>query len=267
VSDVTAAIVFHGEGLLAAASITSFTRCCDKATTNGIEVTRLALLDRADGLTRKVVEAEGAAFDRVESVDHGDLGATRNSAVDLMSSTYAAFFDGDDLWGDQWLVRAHQYAEAAPDGDVIFHPRFVYRFSPADYRIQSRTAIPPVGAISHVYVQLDSREASFDPRSLLFCNPWSANAFAKRSVYERYPYHRLDRTTGFGFEDWTWNLETLVHGVTHAIVPETVHCIRTNRQESLGRQQQAEGIIPPIHRFASQLERAWETKRAALSLP
>lgn len=266
-SDVTAAVVFHAEGLLAAASITSFTRCCDVASANGIKVTRLAFLDRADDLTRTIVEAEGAAFDRVESVDFGDLGATRNSAVGLMDSTYAAFFDGDDLWGDKWLLRAHGYAEATRDRDVVFHPRFVYRFSPADHRIQSQTAVPPVGAISHFYVQHDSREAGFDPRSLVFCNPWSANAFAMRSIYERYPYQRIDRTAGFGFEDWTWNLETLVHGVAHGIVPETVHCIRTNREGSLGRQQQAEGIIPPIQRFASQLERAWETTLAAGSLP
>lgn len=262
-SDVTAVIVFHGEKLLAPASIASFTRCCDVAAAGGVKVMRIALLDRPDPVTRDAILAAGRAFDHVEMLDHGDPGATRNAGVALSTTTYATFFDGDDLWGEEWIVRAHRLAEESADHDAVYHPRVVLRFFAEDHRIQSQTAVPPAGAKSHFYIQQDSHSPDFDPRAMVFCNVWSANGFALRSVYGRFPYATVDKGSGFGVEDWIWNLETLVSGVRHVVVPDTVHCVRIKPEGSLGRQHVTDGLVPPIHEYASRLEDAYHARAGA----
>jgi hypothetical protein len=265
VSDVTAAIVFHAEGLLAPASIASYRRCCEAAARQGIKVTRLALLDRPDRDTLEILHALKDAFDLVETVDNGDPGATRNDAVALAATDYAAFFDGDDLWGEEWLTRAHRYATEVGSGQAGFHPRVIAMFSAQDYAFQSASPVPASLALSHFMVQQDSRSPGFDPRSLLFCNIWSVNTFGSRSIYERYPFPLADRAQGFGIEDWWWNLETLTNGIEHVVVPDTVHCIRMKGSDSVGAQHALEGLLPPIHRYASHLDADWEARSAVAS--
>ena len=56
-------------------------------------------------------------------------------------------------------------------------------------------------------------------------------AFAKTSIYRRYPFKKNDLQIGFGHEDWHWNSVTLAAGHAHKPVPETVH-FKRRRQGS-----------------------------------
>ena len=164
----------------------------------------------------------------------------------------SAFFDGDDLWDTEWISRAYREAEDTDDADVVFHPQVLAYFSADDSETATRAAAPPAIAKSYYLVLEDSRSPGFDPRALVLSNMWSANAFAQTSIYRRFPFRPVDRSRGFGVEDWTWNMETLVAGIEHAVVPETVHCVRMRRASLSG--QIAEGTTAPVHEYAARLE-------------
>jgi hypothetical protein len=84
-------------------------------------------------------------------------------------------------------------------------------------------------------------------RDVLFLNNiWTANVVASRNLHLRYPYAAVDRSRGFGVEDWSWNLQTLWAGIPHLVVADTVHIIRVKDTGSLGQQNAAEGLLPHL---------------------
>jgi hypothetical protein len=66
---------------------------------------------------------------------------------------------------------------------------------------------------------------------------------ASRDLHLRIPYKAIDKSCGFGVEDWSWNIETTWAGIAHCVVPDTVHLIRVKETGSLGQQNAAEGFL------------------------
>jgi hypothetical protein len=105
------------------------------------------------------------------------------------------------------------------------------------------TNFPNCGTRSHYGRHLASDDPAFDPRTLLLDNLWTANTYAKREIYLSHPYRANDPTSGFGIEDWTWNMDTLAAGLQHLVAPGTVHLIRM-RKGSRTSHSSAEGLLP-----------------------
>lgn len=253
--DVSAIIVFHAEGYLAPVSLKSFTQCCHSASETGLKVERIAVVDKPDPLTRKILDDHRRLFDKILFVDFGDLGKSRNAARSASSGSYVTFFDGDDLWGNQWIWRCHKFLTDPQNAQSICHPEYILYFTADDYLNQSTTVRPHHATRTYYMKHQDSADPQFDPETIVFNNLWTANSFSVRGTYERYPYIAVDRDKGLGVEDWTWNAETLAKGIRHAVVPDTVHCVRVKSSGSLGAQNAATGLLPAVHRFASELEK------------
>ena len=99
--------------------------------------------------------------------------------------------------------------------------------------------------MASVYLVHRSSEAPAFKRDVLFLNNvWTANVFARRAVHTRFPYAAVDKASGFGVEDWSWNIQTLWRGIPHLIVPDTVHLIKIKDAGSLGRQNVVQGLLP-----------------------
>lgn len=209
---ISAVVNLHREGRLAHYALSSAWRAVEHARGNGIAAKLLILLDRPDAST---VEAADRWRDRgvdVRYADVGDLGAARNRAVELSTAEWIAFLDGDDLWGEQWLSLAYDAATSNPDASTldVWHPEKSVVFG--DHQ-----------SIIHHH---DSASEQFSWARFRLHNAWTALCFVSRANAQALPYPRNELADGFGYEDWSWNVEVLRRGGRHRVVPNTVHAIR-----------------------------------------
>lgn len=234
--DITVIITFHHEGLLAHRSLLSLSRCRAATEREGAVVEVIATLDRADAETERVVRNYRlpGGPDVVLPLDVGDLGEARNHAIRKAAGRWILICDGDDYLSEHFLLRCLQRATTAGES-VILHAELVILFEGWN-------------AISWQYGDDDP---DFDPACLLVCNPWNSCSFAARSVYSGVPYVRArSGESGFGFEDWHWNCETLAAGFRHHIAPGTVHYVRRKTRDSLNAAHAGQhALIPRTHLF------------------
>jgi hypothetical protein len=236
--DITVALILHHEGAFALPALASLGDLVAVARAAGLAVETQAILDRVDESTKYIVSVRGRWIDTVAEVSFGDLGLSRNAGTHLAHGRFLAFLDGDDLWGEQWL-RAAFDAATTPHmrQDVIWHPEHLYTFRETEPARMSEAA----------HSRFQSSEApDFNPLSLGFANLWSANAFAPRNLYVRFPYCAADRNKGLGIDDWSWNLASFSAGIPHRVVPGTVHLIRIKASGSLDRQNAADHLLPHL---------------------
>ncbi|VWB36017.1 hypothetical protein BLA13014_01457 [Burkholderia aenigmatica] len=244
-TDISVFIVFHKEAAFAIPALASMHRLVSVARESGLRIEARALLDNPDPQTLDIVKQRGAWLDALDVVSCGDLGLTRNKGVEAASGEYLAFLDGDDLWGSQWLTRAFACSRDEPaEARSIWHPESLFYFHESDYDRHSMNHLPHPLAQSFHFRHRASDEEGFDRNSLFLNNVWSANIFAHRSIYQRFPYKPVVKSMGLGIEDWTWNIETLWSDVAHRIVQDTVHIIRVKEMGSLGQSNASEGLLP-----------------------
>lgn len=243
--DITVTIVFHKEGEHALPALSSMAELVSSAREAGLQVEARAVLDRPDTLTRRFVASRGAWLDDVEEVSFGDPGLTRNKAAHSAKGRFLAFLDGDDLWGSDWLKLAYAAATApgAPS-KAIWHPESMYLFYSRDFDRYSATQNPHPHAESFHFFFHPGVDSDLSWNTLLLESLWSANVFALRSLHLQYPYRATDNEAGIGFEDWSWNIETVSAGIPHRIVPDTVHIIRVKDAGSQNDKNTAAGRLP-----------------------
>jgi glycosyltransferase involved in cell wall biosynthesis len=233
--DVSVIITFHQEGLLAHKSLLSLSRCRIAAEQAGVSVEVIATLDCPDAETERVVRGYDAPGkpDVLLPLDVGDLGLARNKAIQAASGHWVLICDGDDYLSENFISRC---AQAASDfGEkAILHPHLVVLFDGWN-------------AISW---QSGDDDPAFDPACLLVCNPWNSCSFARRSLYTDIPYV-LARPgeSGFGYEDWHWNCETLSRGHPHRIAEDTVHYVRRKAHGSLNAAHERHHALIPRTRL------------------
>lgn len=233
--DVSVVITFHREGLLAHRSLLSLGRCRAAAEREGLAVEVIATLDRADAETERVVRthAQTGKPDVLLPLDVGDLGQARNHAICSATGHWVLICDGDDYLSEQFIVRCMQRARERGEG-VILHAELVILFDGSH-------------AISW---QAGDDAPGFDSDCLLACNPWNSCSFALRSVYLDTPYVRArPGESGFGFEDWHWNCETLAAGLHHGIAPGTAHYVRRKTLDSLNAAHAGQHAVIPRTRL------------------
>lgn len=237
--DVTVIVNAHKEGLIASATLKSAQLSVAAALTQGVQAELLIVLDRPDQNTRDLVASWLKSDARMRSldVDVGDLGLARNAGVQISRGKWIAFLDADDLFGKDWLWKAHQ-AATLEAREVVWHPETNLYF----------------GARPHVFTHVDMDDPEIDPAAICNSNLWTALCFASRDLLLRVPYRATQLEKQIGFEDWGWNLETMANGVIHKIVPGTAHAIRTKSTSLVSRTTQA-GCLPyPTRMFREILD-------------
>ncbi|MFM0597991.1 glycosyltransferase family 2 protein [Paraburkholderia dilworthii] len=249
--DITVSIIFHKEAAFAVPALASMKLLVSTARSAGLAVEAHALLDNADKLTTHIVGQHGAWLDAIRHVAHGDLGLTRNTGTQQAAGDYLAFIDGDDLWGAAWLTGAHTQArQEAAASRSIWHPDSIFYFYESDFDRHSTDRFARADPKSYHLHHRPSDAQGFNANALFLDNLWTANIFAHRGIYERFPYKALNRDLGLGIEDWSWNIETYSAGIAHRTVPDTVHLIRVKEAGSLGQSNQSSGLLPYLPDYA-----------------
>ena len=217
---ISAIVTFHAEGLVAHHTLLGLERLRRHADHQGIPVEFVAVLDAADAETVRVVTSSPVLrfCDQIIKTDNKDLGSSRNEGIHEARGLYIAIFDGDDYYSENWLTEAMKVVGAA-SGEIVVHPEFQISFG-SDHCIARS-------------IDMDE-QPDYPMANCLSVHPWTACSFARRELYLKHPYHRTDlRQTGFGFEDWHWNLEIIAHDIRHILVPATAHFYRRKSSSML----------------------------------
>ncbi len=239
-AEIDAVVTFHSEGVVAHRTLLGLERLRLHAQANGIEVRIVAVLDNANAETREIVTASRLirSCDRIVEVHHGDLSLSRNSGIEAATAEFVGIFDGDDYYSANWLTTAIATTRAR-SGDVIVHPEFQVSF----------------GTMHCIARSIDMDETPDYPlANCLTVNPWGACSFGRRALYLACPYHVVDfRGSGFGHEDWHWNIDLVARGVRHVSAPGTAHFYRRKASSMLTDQVAGGALIRPSRFFdASQ---------------
>jgi glycosyltransferase involved in cell wall biosynthesis len=236
--DASVVATFHGEGMLAHWMLKGFERVrayCDAARLN-LEL--VAVLDRADEATTRAVTTHRALRpgDQVLRVDNGDLGESRNDGFRAARAEHAGTMDGDDYYSENWIAAALERCRR-DDAPVIVHPELVVSFG-------------EVHAVTRV---VDLSTQDFPKAGALKVHPWISCSFSHVDTYRRHPYESTRmRDTGFGYEDWHWNLETWAEGLLHVTASRTALFYR-RRRGSMAAGMDAGGAVVKPGRFFDQL--------------
>lgn len=241
--EITLSIHGHAEGALLIHSLRSAEAACRFAEERGLDVELLILLDSPTAETVAVAKQHRYAKTRMETVDHRDLGLSRNSAVSLSTSKYIAFLDGDDLISTNWLAAAHDYYTTLDGDQYVLHTEVMVGVHDENW----------------VRFQIESDQQEFNPFELtqnwFYCN----NSFAPRSIYQKLPFHRSQRDRFLGGEDWKWSADSLIEGLVHHYVPQTAYYYR--RQQTRSSLGHTKGIVVmPSELFKPKNARYWGVK-------
>jgi len=240
--DISLIVTFHSEGLLAHSTLNSIERCRLYAQDHNITTEYIWVFDKIDLETKKVLEAHpiDSSLVTIIEVTHGDSGAARNSGIALAKGNAIAIFDGDDYYSTNWIERAWYYLQKYGP-KTILHPEFIMNFE-------------------SIYLygwQIDQSENSFDVNGLLTNNFWTSATLAYRSVHLEILYtatHVLK--TGFAFEDWHWNCETIAAGYQHRLASKTIGFYRRKKVSRITQELCAGGIMAPAKLFAKNFGEA-----------
>lgn len=213
--DISVIVTAHHEGRLAHRTMRSVSRAVNYALSKGVRAETIVVMDSPDRRTEEYFSSVDDAMVTVKGVKFGDLGLSRNFGVGQASGGYIAILDADDLMGISWLHDGYTYLRDK-SSDLIVHPEYNIYF----------------GAKNMIFRQ----QSSTDGRVLIDLmenNCWASICAAKKSLLLKYPYETTTWGSGFGYEDWHWNCETLAGGIEHHVVPGTVCFVRSKRTASL----------------------------------
>lgn len=233
--DVSIVITFHREGLLAKWMLDGFRRVRAHAENAGLRTQLVLVLDNPDDDTLGLVCNHSILVhnDWVLKTQTGDPGTNRNIGVAYAGGEYIGVADGDDYYSERWVTAGHALASRY-GASVVVHPEYVVSFES-----------------QHVLARLvDQRDGTYPLASCLLVHPWVCAAIAHSAIFKTTPYLPTNvRETGFGFEDWHWNLEVLAKGVWHVLAQDTALYYRRKKTSVLTSESAQRAVIRPTAFF------------------
>lgn len=208
--DLTVAVTAHAEDHLLRPTLRSVSAALESYRGSGRSGELLLVLDRPSPETLReaqlwVERTDGVLPTRLEIVDNGESGATRNAAARLARGTYLAFCDGDDLVSSNLYVEGHARLDSQGVQAVV-HPAQVLSF----------------GARAIMWNVRSSTDGDSAPLDLVRSNLWPSSVMGPRSIWLEHPYPELRPGSGFGPEDYAWNVKTAIAGIAHVTSESTV---------------------------------------------
>lgn len=203
---LTVICTLHNEGILFGPTYISLNNAVKIFEEEYGPVEVLFVLDNPDIVTMDFVDSIIIDKSKIHILNYADIALVRNHSVELAKGEYIAFIDGDDMFSSNWLSCAMDQSLKFDNKNIIWHPEVNWIFDKHN----------------HVWYMTDSDSPLFSPFTLLFANHYDALCFAHRSIYLKNPYQPKPKNSGYGYEDWSWNMSTLMLGYKHKIVNNTI---------------------------------------------
>jgi glycosyltransferase involved in cell wall biosynthesis len=214
--DISCILTLHAEGLIAHKTLRSINRMVKYAEKCGLSTELLIVLDRSTSETRRYIETS-SVIDPAANVivtDFGDPGPARNAGIERACGEYVAILDGDNLFSENWLVKAHEVNRLSHY--YVIHPEVNLYFDQN----------------TELFFSLDQHQEDFDETNLIVGNFWPAITFSRRETFLLTPYSASPPLSGYGFEDWHWNCEVMARDLVHKTAPGTANFIRVKESGS-----------------------------------
>lgn len=242
--DISLILTAHAETVIAGPTLKSAEAAVNAAQAVGLAVERTIAFDNPTEACLEYFSHPICSSWRKETYSFRDQGAVRNAAATASSGRYIAFLDADDLFSENWLVEAFRLCEGLP-GKVIAHPELNWIFDRA----------------SSVLVKTGQEDESFDPYYFYFANYWDALCMAPRQAHIDVPYAPRDISSGFAYEDWQWNCETMTAGFIHRIAEDTIIFKRRRERSQTITASQRQSVIRDVEFLkADVIEKFWGGK-------
>ncbi len=207
-TDLTVAITAHAETVVAGPSFRSVRAALAPVRERGYDVQLLLGLDSCTPACRDyMTQPDFGDFERHDYAFR-DQGRTRNALIGAARGKWVAFLDADDLFSENWLIRAVEELEAAEATGhrVIVHPELNWQFD----------------GINHVYSNPAQDHPFFSPYVLAIANYYDAMCVAPRAVWEELPFPDRAIADGFALEDYQWFVEATALGWRHVVARDTI---------------------------------------------
>lgn len=220
----------HNEGLLLHRAILSLIESI-KQLPRPTKVELMMHLDKGDVTTKKYLTRcqdildfpKDTTFTLVEG-KIGDLGLSRNHALEFAKGKYIFFMDADDLISQNFLERA--LTAVRQNDKVLYHPEMTLSF----------------GRYTEILMRTSIRTREEAVYALCSYNPWPSTVFGKKEIFAKYPYRAA--TEGYGYEDYMFNTETIADGIMHYALTNTILFYR-RKNNSLSVTSQGNNVVQP----------------------
>jgi glycosyltransferase involved in cell wall biosynthesis len=200
-------ILAHNESLLLGPTIRSAREAIAATEHQFGEIELILGVDSPNESMRDYLSDHNPGIERVLYYEFGDSGLTRNALVDECSGTHVAFLDGDDLFSENWLLRGMQTMLTNEEKNCIIHPEINWIFDGDD----------------HVFFNTSMEDVIFSPYFFYFGNHYDTLCIAPKTCYLTNRFHsKKSQTLRIGYEDWTWNMDTITNGWSHLVAKDTI---------------------------------------------
>ncbi len=221
-------ITAHNEGLMAHHTMLSIFRAIE-VTNEKYEI--IVHIDNGDDETIRYFSryADDRRI-RILQNDFGDLGMSRNFAIEKAKGEYISVLDADDLVSKNYFVETMRILRGS-DEEVIVHPNYCLSFED----LGGNFVLQTLG---------ESINPEMDAILLFGRHRWIAAVSGRRETFLNTPYTKTEN--GFGHEDYTLNIKLTERGVLHKIAKDTTYFYR-RKAFSLLQQSNSQHYAQPYH--------------------
>lgn len=228
--ELSVIVTAHNEGLIAHKTMLSIFRALALVEKQEISYEIIVHIDNGDSFTKEY-------FSRYEkdkrfTVLHnnfGDLGISRNCAVQQARGKYLSFIDADDLASENWYLDGLNKLRNCDNSKTLLHAEANLTFG-----------IGLEQPVIQLHTPSTTREC--DALSLIGFNRWHSFVMGLRQIFLDFPYEPTKN--GYGHEDWMFNIRTVEHGIKHDIVERSILFYR-RKPTSLSIASEASHVIQP----------------------
>src|SRR5918911_2438994 len=206
VLDVAFVVNIHGGRNFLARTMRSLEESARTARAAGLTIELLFALDRSPPATAAWAESyRPQNFDRfrIERLDNGSLGLSRQQSLEAARAEYVQFCDEDDLVSANMTLAMHETARAAGPRTIVI-PEYLFGFGAVD-------------VLAH-YCGTDR----VSPLTFIAQHPFVSRIFVHRSIAQHVRYQDVPIGSGYAYEDWTFNATAVAAGFAFKPAPDTV---------------------------------------------